>query len=583
MRGHSAVCVLNSDSPTLPTACLVQAARQLAGGHGLHVVLGPAEDGGYYLLGMTALHERLYAGIDWSTERVAAQTRAAAAGLPCLELPAWYDVDDRAALGSAGHGPGPRHRLCRPVHRFLCRAVAASGAPEGVSEQGRFRALLAGGAALLLLVAAEWACHLPGSVAAIGSDARLQAFVALECVAGLIYFGTVWLVRSGPVPRRATAVVLVLAAAMRVLPLATPPFLSSDLFRYVWDGRVQAHGINPYLYLPAAPELRFLRDDEIYASTNRSEEAPTIYPPVAQLIFAAIGQVWSSLAMVKLVMAGFEAVAIGVVAWLLHRAGRPGAGVLVYAWNPLPIWEYAGNGHIDGASLGFMALAMLVATTSRRGLTGAVLALAILCKLLPAAVFPAFWRRWDWGMLAATMLTVAALYGVYAVGAGWHVLGYLPGYASEEGMETGQGFFALRALALLVTVPSWAGRAYLAVCGAGLLGLAASLMLGERLPADPGARTMAIGRAAAVLATAATVVISPHYPWYLGWLSLFACFAPYHSVIYLSASGVLLYLDPYHREPIYPWVVYGPCLGLAVWDYARASRSKEHDPCLPRC
>ncbi len=98
-RGHHAVCVLNSDSPTLPTACLVQAARQLPASAD-RVVLGPAEDGGYYLLGMTALHERLYAGISWSTERVAAQTRAAAAaiGLPAHDLPAWYDVDDRAAL-----------------------------------------------------------------------------------------------------------------------------------------------------------------------------------------------------------------------------------------------------------------------------------------------------------------------------------------------------------------------------------------------------------------------------------------------------------------------------------------------------
>ena len=58
-----------------------------------------------------------------------------------------------------------------------------------------------------------------------------------------------------------------------------------------------------------------------------------------------------------------------------------------------------------------------------------------------------------------------------------------------------------------------------------------------------------------------------------GWLSLFACFAPYRSVIYLSASGVLLYLDPYHREAIYPWIVYGPCFVLAVLDVGRARRT----------
>jgi rSAM/selenodomain-associated transferase 1 len=98
-RGHHAVCVLNSDSPTLPTASLVAAAQALAPGSD-RVVLGPAEDGGYYLLGMTAPHAPLYADITWSSELVAAQTRTAAArlGLPVAELPAWYDVDDRIAL-----------------------------------------------------------------------------------------------------------------------------------------------------------------------------------------------------------------------------------------------------------------------------------------------------------------------------------------------------------------------------------------------------------------------------------------------------------------------------------------------------
>ena len=97
--GHSAVCLVNSDSPTLPTACLVRAAQVLAEGTP-HVVLGPTEDGGYYLIGMSAVHEQLFAGIAWSTDLVVDQTRVAAAaiGLPPMELPGWYDVDDRAAL-----------------------------------------------------------------------------------------------------------------------------------------------------------------------------------------------------------------------------------------------------------------------------------------------------------------------------------------------------------------------------------------------------------------------------------------------------------------------------------------------------
>ena len=444
-----------------------------------------------------------------------------------------------------------------------------------MTEQQRGRALAGTGVVLLLLVWAEAGCHLPGSVASIGSDARLQLFVGLECVAGLMYFGAVWLLRSGPLPRRTLVLVIALAAAMRVVPLAWPPFLSSDLFRYVWDGRVQAQGINPYLYLPAAPQLEFLRDDEIYASTNRSEEAPTIYPPVAQLIFAAIGQTWSSLMMVKLVMAGFEAITIGTLTVLLRRAEMPMAGVLVYAWNPLPIWEYAGNGHIDAASLGFISLAILVASSRWRKWAGAVLGLAILCKLLPAALFPAFWRRWDWRTLGGTVAVIVVLYALYAVGAGWHVLGYLPGYAAEEGLGTGSGFSILRMLGMLGNLPPWAGRAYLAVAALLLLGLAATIMLGRSLPSDAGSRIRVIAQAGAVLVLATTIVLSPHYPWYFGWLPLFACFVPYRSLLYLSASGVMLYLDPYHREAIYPWLIYGPCLALGIADIVQTYHTRQ--------
>ncbi len=97
--GYGAACVLNADSPTLPTARLVEAATALLR-PGARAVLGPAEDGGYYLLGMQSPRPHLFADIAWSTDTVADQTRARAAdlSLELAELPAWYDVDDRAAL-----------------------------------------------------------------------------------------------------------------------------------------------------------------------------------------------------------------------------------------------------------------------------------------------------------------------------------------------------------------------------------------------------------------------------------------------------------------------------------------------------
>jgi hypothetical protein len=108
-RGHASAVVLNSDSPTLPTSLLIAAAMALAQ-PGQRAVLGPAHDGGYYLLGLKHAHRRMFEDIDWSTSRVARQTleRAAEIGLPVHVLPTWYDVDDVEGL--------------RTLHAELCRA-----------------------------------------------------------------------------------------------------------------------------------------------------------------------------------------------------------------------------------------------------------------------------------------------------------------------------------------------------------------------------------------------------------------------------------------------------------------------------
>jgi uncharacterized protein len=98
-RGYGAVGLLNADSPNLPASIIIDAARLLADSQD-RVVLGACDDGGYYFIGMKAPHAGPFTAIDWSTDRVAAQTRARAAerGLPIIELPVWYDVDDPASL-----------------------------------------------------------------------------------------------------------------------------------------------------------------------------------------------------------------------------------------------------------------------------------------------------------------------------------------------------------------------------------------------------------------------------------------------------------------------------------------------------
>ncbi len=134
-QGFAAMCLVNSDSPNLPTEYLVQAVRDLAR-PGDRMVLGPSDDGGYYLIGLKQFHARLFEDIDWSTERVTAQTlqRAAEIGLDTVMLPSWYDVDDGDMLARlAGDllGPQPAGSAAPAATQFLrerMHALAAGGA-----------------------------------------------------------------------------------------------------------------------------------------------------------------------------------------------------------------------------------------------------------------------------------------------------------------------------------------------------------------------------------------------------------------------------------------------------------------------
>jgi rSAM/selenodomain-associated transferase 1 len=131
-RGHRSAVVLNSDSPTLPTALLTETAEALAR-PGDRAVLGPSSDGGYYLLGLKAAHRRLFEDIAWSTERVTEQTleRAREIGLEVYRLPVWYDVDDVESLhrlqSELGRPESLRHRLDgHQLHRATHTATLLS-------------------------------------------------------------------------------------------------------------------------------------------------------------------------------------------------------------------------------------------------------------------------------------------------------------------------------------------------------------------------------------------------------------------------------------------------------------------------
>ncbi len=426
------------------------------------------------------------------------------------------------------------------------------------------------GVGILVMVAAGLAQRLPGDAGEMDLD-RTYRYVAFACAAGVLYAGAVWRVRRTPGP--GLPAVLVLGLAMRLLTFASPPLLSTDIYRYVWDGRVQAARINPYLYLPAAPELRGLRDEgtavtAIYPHINRAYYAPTIYPPVAQGLFALVGVAWPTIWGMKAVMLAFDLLGIGAALALLRLAGQPMERVLILAWNPLVVWEFAGGGHIDAAALGFVGLMLVFAARRWHALAGLALGAAVLCKLLPAALFPAVWRRWDLRTPLAAGALIAVSYACYA-GAGWRVLGYLPGYASEEGLGSGGGFLLLRLVATAGPLPSWAGPAYAAAAALGLLALAGWVGLRGPLPEAPGDRAVLICRDAVWLVMAVMFALSPHYPWYLTALAVPCVLAPSRPAVWLMGAAPLLYLDDGLMQVAAPAVVFLPAAALVAYDLIR--------------
>jgi hypothetical protein len=404
----------------------------------------------------------------------------------------------------------------------------------------------------------------------IGYGAALHWFVFVACAQGVIYFGAVALILRHPGQKLWP--ILAVAFLLRATVLVFPPFLSNDIYRYIWDGWVQAAGINPYRYIPDDPHLAFLRDTAVFPHINRAAYAPTIYPPAAQMVFfcaANLGRLAElpPVFAMKLAMVLLEATGIWATLRLLDQAGLPRQRILIYAWNPLPIWEFAGSGHVDALAICFIALALLAAGTARGLRSAILLAAAVLTKFLPAVLLPALWQRRDRRFAAAFGLTILLLYLPY-LGAGAKVLGFLGGYGQQEGIDSGHGIVLLAALSRLIPLPAFAPAGYLALLAAVLLAIG-WWMLTHPLPPPGPARTQTIARRSLLLGGVLLAGISPHYPWYYAWLLVPACLLPAPSALYLATASFLLYLNPTHAKLLWPTLLYAPFAALAFTDLWR--------------
>jgi alpha-1,6-mannosyltransferase len=360
-------------------------------------------------------------------------------------------------------------------------------------------------------------------------------FIKLALAQSILYLLVVWLIVRARGARSTLLIVLLFAGIFRLSILFAAPYLSDDIYRYIWDGRVQAAGINPYRFIPADDALKKLRDEKIYLRINRRDYAHTMYPPGAEAMYFLTTRISESVTWMKLTIVGFELITVSILMELLASFGMPRQRILIYAWHPLAVWEFAGSGHVDPLALAFVALALLARRRNWDTVTGIALGLATLAKLFPIILFPALYKRWGWKMPVALVVTIVAGYLPYLSVGPLGVIGFIPGYAQERGIVSGEQFFLLSLIDRLLGV-KLPNTIFVSFACAVLFGLALWFVF-KREDDDRDYLKRSL-----VLGTAFMILFSPHFSWYFAWLILFLCFVPTLAIFYLTLASFLLYL-----------------------------------------
>lgn len=358
-------------------------------------------------------------------------------------------------------------------------------------------------------------------------------------VLGILYLCAVRIVlRHGSAGMKKTAIFIILffAALYRLLLVPTQPALSTDIYRYIWDGRVQAHGINPYVYAPADEALGNLRDETIWPHMNR-HASPTIYPAGAQMIFRALNRLGiDTVTTFKAAVALFDMGSTAVLMMVLWSLGAAPGRALIYAWHPLVIYELAGSGHLEGFMLFFVLLCLLLMIRKRYFASIASLALAASVKLYPAILLPAVAQKKKFRVVLLFSAIFSLLYLPY-IGAGRKVAGFLPEYFANPDESVNLGLKGY----LLEFFPGADPMVFTWVFAVILLCVAGLSWIKSRDSASALRYSYYLASLQIVL-TAASL-----YPWYVVWIIPFLALFVSPAWFYFSFAVCLSYLG-------YGWV-----------------------------
>ncbi len=377
---------------------------------------------------------------------------------------------------------------------------------------------------------------------------RCARLVGGYALAGLPYL-IVWQGWRALPPTRRTLLWLLGAAALaRGALLLLPPLLSEDVFRYVWDGATQWSGINPFRYAPTAAAVDVVAADAGLAAVRAQighAHLSTIYPPAAQIAFAAVVGVAPSATLMRAAMAGLDLVTVGALWAWAGRTGRPPTVAALYAFAPVAVLESAVGGHVDALGVAGLVGAGALLARGAAWRAGAALAVGVGAKLLPIVALPTLlWRGPRRAALACAAAAVAM--AVPYLAAGEALLRGLTAYGHR--WRGNEGAFAIiawpfeRALAPLdapAEVSASVARLTRALVGAG--GAASDAVWGDEVAFAAAKAIVALVLAGFGLYrfarardleglfgpfVAALLLLAPVvHPWYLLWLLPFACLA----------------------------------------------------------
>jgi len=376
--------------------------------------------------------------------------------------------------------------------------------------------------------------------------------------------------RAGAYPPRVSALPIVLAVGLlaRAFMIPSAPTLSEDVYRYLWDGRLVAHGVNPFPHAPSDPALERYKSEIIHHLNH--PDVPTIYPPAAQILFGAVALVSATPLTWKLALLGLEFLLLAALLDLLRRRGLPSERLLLYYWNPLVLVESFGSGHVDLVAAAFLVATVALYERKRSVWAGISFAMAVLTKYVPALIVPWLIRRRAWLLLGVAAAAAAVLAAPF-LGAGEALTTGLRIYARHWEFN-GVLFHLLRH-----ALDSEIGIRYI-LAGAGIV---ATLAIASR------ARSAS---AAAFASGVAFLLLSPTvFPWYAVPVVALLPLHPDWGMLAFSGLLALSYvpLPLYRGTGVWTlpgwvlWVEYGGLVGawaLAYgWRLARAARAKGQD------